>query len=471
MATFDSPTTRAAIYTRISRDDPKAKEKAAGVQRQRRSCQALADDEGWQVVATFSDNDTSAYTGKRRPGFESLLEAIKDGQLDAVAVWHVDRLYRSLKDLERLIDVAEVAGISFKTVNSGEFDLSTSAGKMIARILGSVARQESEHHAERRRAANDEAATAGRWCGTGNRTFGYAVGGAILEQEAALLRHAADRVLGKHSLGSIAAEWNSAGYTTTKGAKWTNLHLRRVLSNPRIAGLRVHRGQVLEGVTGDWEPIIDPVKWRGVVALLSDPARRTGDAWERKYMLSGIARCGVCGGRLYATYPHGRKRGMVYVCKDGSHVGRLGEPLEEFVAIAVLEWLSRPDARLKLLGKEVDVAALNTERAALVARKDELGTLFGRNVIDAVQLENGTRELRAQMAVIDRELASVTVISPAATLAAHRDEIYQRWEQLSPALQATVIAEVATVTVNKTAQGQRGFDPGSVDIVFRLEEE
>jgi site-specific DNA recombinase len=475
--------TRTAVYARISKDDPKKKDKQPPVARQKRLCEKLAQEKGWTVVATYEDEDISAYSGKERKGFEALLKGMEAGEFTVVMAWHVDRLYRNMKDLERVIEVADAAGITFKTVNSGELDLSTSAGKMVARILGSVARQESEHHSERRREANLDRATAGAWCGTGNRTFGYrTVGpergkrGEVVDHEAEMLRDAADRVLANEHLASIAREWNAKGHTTTKGAKWTNLHLRRVLMNPRIAGQLVHQGKVIGD--GKWKPIIEPTTWRGVMAVLNDPVRRTGGAWERQYMLSGIARCGVCGGKLYAAYPHGKARGFVYTCKSvknaetgekGSHVGRLGQPLDDHVAVTVLEWLSRPDAQLRLGTEGVDVNELQTRRAALVAEKDQLGTLFGRHVIDAVQLENGSIELRGQIAEIDRKLADTVRVSPASTLAAQQDRLYDAWEELTPAMRAQVIDEVAVVTVRPTGSGKRGFDPDDVDVDFRVD--
>ena len=121
---------RTAIYTRLSKDDNNDE---LGVTRQLKACTALADRLGWTVAARFTDDDVSAYDKrKRRPGFETLLQAIKNGDVDALIVWHVDRLYRSMRDLERVIDVAEVARIQLRTVNSGDLDLSTSAGKMVA---------------------------------------------------------------------------------------------------------------------------------------------------------------------------------------------------------------------------------------------------------------------------------------------------------------------------------------------------
>lgn len=149
---------RAAIYIRISADQTG---EGLGVQRQLDDCLALADRLGWKVVRRYDDNDLSAYNGKRRPGFEAMLTEMAIGKFDSLLCWHVDRLYRSMRDLERLIETAEANRVTIKTVQGGDLDLSTSAGRMVARILGSVARQESEHTAERRKRANAQKAVAG----------------------------------------------------------------------------------------------------------------------------------------------------------------------------------------------------------------------------------------------------------------------------------------------------------------------
>jgi DNA invertase Pin-like site-specific DNA recombinase len=146
---------RAAIYARISHDpdkkngdrhddEPQPPGKGGdglGVARQEQDCRELAAHLHLKVTEVYVDNDLSAYSGKRRPGFEDMLDAMKNRQFDALICWHTDRLYRSLKDLERLIDIAELARVPIRTVQGGELDLSISAGWMVARILGSVARQ------------------------------------------------------------------------------------------------------------------------------------------------------------------------------------------------------------------------------------------------------------------------------------------------------------------------------------------
>jgi Resolvase, N terminal domain len=106
---------RAAVYTRISQD---ATGQRAGVTRQLEDCEALADRLGWEVTHRYSDNDLSASSGPIRPGFEAMLKAAADSEFDAVICWHPDRLFRSPKDLERLIQIANDGRVQLRAVNA-----------------------------------------------------------------------------------------------------------------------------------------------------------------------------------------------------------------------------------------------------------------------------------------------------------------------------------------------------------------
>ncbi len=119
----------------------------------------------------MTDNDISASTGKPRPGYQRLLKMMRAGSVDAVIVWHVDRLTRRLVDLEEVISICEVTGVRLATV-TGDIDLSTDTGRMLARILASVARGEVERKGARQRRANEQRATGGHM-GWTRRPFGY----------------------------------------------------------------------------------------------------------------------------------------------------------------------------------------------------------------------------------------------------------------------------------------------------------
>src|SRR5487761_1325051 len=127
----DSPMVRAAIYVRISQDREGA---GLGVARQEDDCRALCGRKGWQVAGLYAVNDVSAYSGKPRPQWGRLLADIAAGHLDAVACWHVDRLTRSPRELEDVIDLHDKHGVQLATV-TGEIDLSTPTGRLVARTL------------------------------------------------------------------------------------------------------------------------------------------------------------------------------------------------------------------------------------------------------------------------------------------------------------------------------------------------
>jgi DNA invertase Pin-like site-specific DNA recombinase len=439
------------------------------VSRQLDDCQQLADGLGWEVVKHYDDNDISAYSGKRRPGFEAMLTAMSNGEFGALICWHPDRLYRSMKDLERLIDIADERRVQIRTVNGGDLDLSNSSGRMMARILGSVARQESEHKGERHRRANQQKREAGAWRATGTRKFGYTQTGDPLDREADALREAADAVLCGHSLRSIANAWNARNLLTTGGKPWTNLQLRRTLKRPVYAGLVEHAGRIVG--RGQWKPLLDEDTHHGLVALLSDRERNRGSTtFETKYMGSGVYLCGRCGGKLYATFPHGPGR-LFYTCRDGrNHLGRLGAPLDDYVEKLVIDWLRSTDIHKRLHddGSKVDVGDLHAKREALRARLNQLADMLDSDDIDIEQFQRLTRRTRQRLADVDGQLADLARRNPVTDLLTAGKAVEKRWAALSPDMRGKVVSEIMTVTVRPSSRrGPQPFDYDLIDIDWK----
>jgi len=123
---------RAVLYLRQSKD---AGLTGLAVDRQRTECRRLAGERGWTVVEECVDNDTSASTGKHRPGYQRALQLAEAGDVEVIIAWHVDRLTRRVAELESLIELCERTGVRVATV-SGDLDLTTDAGRLVGRILG-----------------------------------------------------------------------------------------------------------------------------------------------------------------------------------------------------------------------------------------------------------------------------------------------------------------------------------------------
>lgn len=457
---------RAAVYTRQSRDRDGTQ---LAVTRQREDCRRLAADRGWSVVAEYEDNDTSASTGKARPGYDAMLAAVEARQVDVVVAWHVDRLTRRLADLEQLITLCERTGTRVATV-SGDLDLSTDAGRLVGRILASVARGEVERKSARQQRAALQAAEAGKPRG-GPRPFGYRPGGAELDElEAAALVDAYRAALGGASLTGIARDLTDRGLSSPQGKPWRHTGVRHVLLNPRNAGLRAYRGEVIGPAT--WPAIVDEDTWRAVTSILTRPDRRRQDGTARRWLLSGIARCGVCddGTTVRVSYRERDASGQpvrIYRCRDHAHLGRTASFVEDVVERIVVARLSRDDARDLLVDVErPDVDALREEADGIRRRLDEVAAAFAEGDVTAGQLKTATTRLRARLADVEGRMVHVDRAPVLAQLVT-ADDVAATWDAMPLDRRRSVVALLVDVTLLPGRSGRGPFDPATVRVEWR----
>lgn len=328
---------RAATYARISLD----RQDGEGVDRQRADCAALAAKHGWEVME-FVDNDLSAYRAMRRPAWHALLQALRNREVQAVVAYHPDRLYRRLTDLEDLIDAVQTAGAEVATVKAGDIDLSTASGRMMARILGSVSRHESERIGERVSRAKAERARQGRPSGGGRRPFGLTASrDALVPDEAAVVREVADRFLAGESSLAICRDLDERGIRNTGGSTWTLAHIRRMVTNPYVAGLREYHGEIVGEAA--WPAILDVETWQRCRSLAA--SRKRGRRPSESRLLVGVLVCSRCGRGLIGNFagsgvyrcdpqPRTTNRGCgsisISAAKADAHVlGRAGEWLAD----------------------------------------------------------------------------------------------------------------------------------------------
>jgi site-specific DNA recombinase len=249
---------RAAIYVRISSDRTGG---GLGVERQEADCRDLAARLGWDVAAVYADNDVSAYSGAPRPGYLAMLDDVKAGRVQAVVAWHTDRLHRRTLELEEFVALAESHDLQVQTVRSGQVDLSTASGRMVARMLGAAAQHEVDHARERMKRAKVQAAKDGKYRG-GKRPYGFERDGVThREEEADVIRHATKAVLAGRSLRAVCRDLNAEGHLTSGGKEWGPILLRDVLLRARNAGLIAHGTANRAGFevigTAQWEPVVD----------------------------------------------------------------------------------------------------------------------------------------------------------------------------------------------------------------------
>lgn len=423
----------------------------AAVDRQEKECRSWAKKHGHKVVEVYVDNDVSATSGVARPQFERLLAA----KPPAILAWHQDRLLRLTKDLERVIEL----DIPVFTVVAGTLDLSTPAGRAVARTVAAWSQYETEQKGIRQKAANLQRATEGRPWGS-TRAFGFHRGDMEHhEVEAEILRGMYDDLLAGVSQAQIARDLNAAGVTSTGGYKWTQGTVRSVLMAPRNAGLRSYRGEVMG--PGTWAPIVDETTWRSAVAIMTSSPRKGGP--QRRYLLTGLARCGVCDAPVRVTNTN---RSKVYACSKGQHVGRSLWALDDYVTAVVIERLSQDDA-LDLITRDdaEDVATLHAEARDAEQALDALAEMYAEGALTLSAFQAGTAKATARLADIRARMVDNGRADRLAGLVG-ADDVEAAWNELDIARKRGVVDALMTVRIMPTRRGIR-FNPEHVDILWK----
>lgn len=128
---------RIAIYTRVSQD-------SQTTENQRRELLAVAERNGWEIGAEFTDQGISGAKGReQRPGYDALMKAIARREIDMVACWAVDRLGRSLQNLVAFLTEVNAKGVDLY-LHQQALDTSTPSGRAMFGMLSVFADFERE---------------------------------------------------------------------------------------------------------------------------------------------------------------------------------------------------------------------------------------------------------------------------------------------------------------------------------------
>ncbi len=452
-----SPTVpAAAVYLRVSLDLRDGER----IEVHREKCRAICERLGFARPAEYVDNSTSAYKARgAKSDYARLLADVRIGRFAVLVCWDIDRLTRHPRELEDWLDITERHGLRIVTAD-GEVDTASENGRLYLRMRAAVARHEVEHMSRRRKDANAARAARGE-PPTGRPLFGWDA-----PEHGQAVRDAADLVLRGGSLRSVCRTWNAAGYRTSWGNPWQNYALRDFLMNPRLAGLRVYKGTT---VPGTWDGLITEETHRALVALLTDPARRTTDSTVRRWPLSGLATCGACGAdiRTGGRSQRGSKPSpsqRTYRCSASNHMVRAAAPVEVYVSALVVERLSRPDA-VDLLADDTrpDATELRTRAAALRSQLDGLARLFTSGALSEAGVSAESARLRAELADVEGQLADAGRAHALGDLVGAED-VAEKWKGLDADRKRVVIGALMTVTVHPPGRGVKHFDPDSVGI-------
>lgn len=455
-------TIRAVVYARIS-DDPEGL--ALGVTRQIEDCRARAKREGFDVATVYPENDRGASTRskKHRPQYEAMLDAIRTGQVDVVIAYSNSRLTRRPMEFEDLIRLHEQTGVRYLTVVSGDDNLATADGRMVARIKAAVDAAEAERISERVTRAALQRAEQGAPNG-GARPYGWTDEDRTRLDpiEHAVITEVAERLLAGETVKSVVRDLNRRAIPPVRAARWSPTALRDMMANPRLAGVRIHKGEMIG--RGNWEPAITDATHLQLADLLTDPARRTTTGNVTRNLLTGIALCGICDQPLNVklTVQAGQPKRRRYLHCGACGLWRSTRYIDEYVSGYVV-------GLLETMSDEADpgidqLAAARVEK--LRERIKATRAAFAND--DTMTPEDLLKVLRPMNERLRREAAALAPSRrPAVLKRATGPKAADTWKGLTLDRQRAILDELIEVRILRAVRGSSRFDPASVVITRR----
>jgi site-specific DNA recombinase len=458
---------------------------------------AFASTLGWTVFRVIVENDliqaarngkvrpASAFKRRRiktpsgrvelrvvRPGFREVLDDITTGRVNALVAEDLDRIVRDPRDLEDLLDACELTKASARSL-SGSLKLTDGGDegeRSMARVLVAMANKASADTA-RRVSAGRERHWGESYQG-GPRPFGYVASKAtkahartliVVPDEAAVIRKIAADILDRGISIKAVLRWlRENDVKTSNGGQWSGRTLKQVITKPAVAGLAAYRGQLKPA---PWPAILERDVWEQLCEKLNNAPADANRGNEPKYLLTGIARCGICNdGTAVKANGSGTLRGKRgYQCEKTAHIHRNIEHADAFVEGLIIARLSEPDVKDILkppTRKGIDVSALRGEANRLRERKTAQIRLHALGDLDDDELTTGLRAIRDRLSVVEAQIRASAEADP---LPEFRDRPARAvWESLTIARKRAIVRLLLDVTMLPTTRRGRGFDPDSV---------
>ena len=432
---------RCAIYTRKSTDEG-LDQAFNSLDAQKEACAAYIVSqrhEGWALVKTSYDDGGFSGGSMERPALQKLLADIRNGLVDIIVVYKIDRLTRALADFAKMVEVFDARGVSFVSVTQ-QFNTTTSMGRLTLNVLLSFAQFEREVTAERIRDKIAASKKKGMWMG-GLPPLGYDLRDkklVINPAEAAQVRRLFEAYL---ALGSTKAltRWAKENGITTKARfspdgqlrsgnrPFSRGNLHALLKYRTYIGEIAHKGAIY---AGEHEAILPRDLWDKVQTKLTSLSKRRGPrtANAQGRPLTGLV-FDETGDRLTPVHAtKGRRRYYYYISarlnqadvRDPSGWRLPAPSLEQAVVQGLLSFL-RDDHQIQRMLQEhnagqnepVHILHQILSRAQQLSEKLALLELTGQlqmisPIVDRIDVRTGQMLIRIKIAALLALLGDVS---------------------------------------------------------------
>ena len=381
----------AGVYIRVSTEDQAREGFSLGEQEEK--LLQLCKFKELEVYKVYKDAGISAKDMEHRPQFQEMLKDMKEGKLNYIVAYKLDRITRSVRDLEELISVLEQYNC-FLLCDRDDVNTSTANGRFFVRMLTVLSQLEIEIVSERTKFGLNGAIKSGHI--PGQRPFGYK----SAEDKRMVIDNATrpyvekifDMYLEGKSFQQIANYFKENNIYPKKN--WKDTTIQKIIDNKIYMGdyeqyKRIGKQENLEPIVymNVVEPIISRAKWEECQRQ-KERNQRTYTR-DRVYTFFQRLKCPNCSRIMKCKGSGGTKRKYMYYTCEHCHINFNEDHVEHLLRDFIYDLLEYDMAVKKFFlpvledkTNNIDTASIDKEIRDLEKQRNRIKDLYIKGIVE-----------------------------------------------------------------------------------------
>lgn len=381
----------AGVYIRVSTEDQAREGFSLGEQEEK--LLQLCKFKELDVYKVYNDAGISAKDMEHRPQFQEMLKDMKEGKLNYIVAYKLDRITRSVRDLEELISVLEQYNC-FLLCDRDDVNTSTANGRFFVRMLTVLSQLEIEIVSERTKFGLNGAIKSGHI--PGQRPFGYK----SAEDKRMVIDNATrpyvekifDMYLEGKSFQQIANYFKENNIYPKKN--WKDTTIQKIIDNKIYMGdyeqyKRIGKQENLEPVVymNVVEPIISRAKWEECQRQ-KERNQRTYTR-DRVYTFFQRLKCPNCSRIMKCKGSGGTKRKYMYYTCEHCHINFNEDHVEHLLRDFIYDLLEYDMAVKKFFlpvledkTNNIDTTSIDKEIRDLEKQRNRIKDLYIKGIVE-----------------------------------------------------------------------------------------
>lgn len=402
----------AGVYIRVSTEDQAREGFSLGEQEEK--LLQLCKFKELEVYKVYKDAGISAKDMEHRPQFQEMLKDMKEGKINYIVAYKLDRITRSVRDLEELISVLEQYNC-FLLCDRDDVNTSTANGRFFVRMLTVLSQLEIEIVSERTKFGLNGAIKSGHI--PGQRPFGYTKS----EDKKMIVDNATkpyvekifDMYLEGKSFQQIANYFKENNIYPKK--KWRDTTIQKIIDNKIYMGdyeqyKRIGKQENLEPIVymNVVEPIISRAKW--------EECQRQKERNQRTYTRDRIytffqrLKCPSCGRIMKCKGSGGSKRKYMYYTCEHCHINFNENYVEKLLENFIYDLLEYDMAVKKFFlpiledkNNKIDTTTIDKEIRSLEKQSDRIKQAYIKGIVEMDDFKEDYKLIEDKLANLESQ--------------------------------------------------------------------